>query len=163
MKIITTRHAVTVNTLIAACLSLLLTATSTSADPQLLSIHTNLNLNLPASYTAPPPEGVQHDLSLASNVHLGSLGHLKIKKIRTLPLGLKRHKVDKTLRVRGWQVKDNFYVGHTRVGKEWGVGMMMTSGNFAYGLNDKGVGMTYKTENSRYRINMQEVSMKLEF
>ncbi|EGG98298.1 hypothetical protein imdm_198 [gamma proteobacterium IMCC2047] len=147
--------------LINASLSLFLSATTSSADP--FYTPTTLNLSLPSHYTAPPPQGMQHDLNISSNIHHGALGNLTLSKKRKLPLGLKRIKVDKTMKVRGWTIKENIHVGHTRVGKEWGIGMMMTSGNFAYGLNNKGVGMTYKTENSRYRINMQEVSMKIDF
>ena len=67
------------------------------------------------------------------------------------------------MRIRGWQVRDKFYIGQARVGEDWGLGMMLLRGNFAYGLNDDGVGMTYKGENSIYRINMEEISFEIDF
>jgi len=144
-------------------LCLLFIPITSFANPEYLVAEPRLNLALPDNYTAPPPEGIQHNLNVTANIHQGALSGLKLSKARKIPLGLKRVKIDKTMKVRGWEVKDNFYIGHTRVGKDWGVGMMMTSGNFAYGLNNKGVGMTYKSENSRYRVNMREVSMKIDF
>jgi len=132
-----------------------------SANPEYTVAQPMLNLTLPNSYTTPPPEGVQHNLNITNNIHHGVFSGLKTKKIR--PLGIQQLKVDKSLRVRGWEVKDDFYVGQTRVGKKWGLGMMMTDGNFAYGLNNKGVGMTYSGENSIYRVNMQEVSIEIDF
>jgi len=120
-----------------------------------------LDLSLPDIYTTPPPAGMQNDLSVTRDIYYGSLNGLKTHKI--YPFGYQQVKVDKSMRVRGWEVKDQFYVGQTRVGKEWGLGMMMTQGNFAYGLNNKGIGMTFSGENSIYRINMQEISLEIDF
>lgn len=142
---------------------LLFVPISSFANPEYLVAEPRLNLALPDNYTTPPPDGIQHNLNITANIHQGALSGLKLSKARKLPLGLIRVKVDKTMKVRGWEVKDNFYIGQTRVGKDWGLGMVMTRGNFAYGLNNKGVGMTYKSENSRYRLNMQEISMKIDF
>jgi hypothetical protein len=142
-------------------LCLLFIPITSFANPEYLAAEPKLNLTLPDNYTAPPPEGIQHDLNVTANIHQGALSNLKQKKIRLL--GVQQLKVDKSLRVRGWEVKDDFYVGQTRVGKKWGLGMMMTDGNFAYGLNNKGVGMIYSGENSIYRVNMQEVSMEIDF
>ena len=124
-------------------------------------IATQLDLSLPAIYIAPPPAERQTNLNISQNAYYGSLDGLKSRKI--YPYGYQQLKLDKSMRVRGWKVKDQFYVGQTRVGKKWGLGMMMTQGNFAYGLNNKGVGMIYSGENSVYRINMQGVSLDIDF
>jgi len=131
-----------------------------SSEP-LKPITTQLNLSLPNIYTSPPPAGMQNDLNITRDIYYGSLNGLKTHK--TYPFGYQQLKVDKSMRIRGWKVKDQFYVGQTRVGKEWGLGMMMTQGNFAYGLNNKGIGMTFSGENSIYRINMQEISLEIDF
>lgn len=120
-----------------------------------------LNMSLPAVYTAPPPSESQTNLNLSQNIYQGSLHALKIKK--THPYGYQQVKLDKSMRIRGWKIKDQLYVGQARVGKQWGLGVMMTQGNFTYGWNNKGVGMIYKGENSVYRINMQEISLKIDF
>jgi len=144
---------------LAAATGLLLSSHLASADIQ--PPIPQLNLSLPENYTAPPPEGVQNDLSVTRNIYHGSLDG--VKKNKLYPFGLQRLKVDKTMRVRGWEIKEDIYFGQTRVGSKWGVGMMMNDGNFAYGVNNKGVGMTYSGENSIYRINMQEVSLEIGF
>lgn len=120
-----------------------------------------LDLSLPAAYVTPPPAERQTNLNISQDVYHGSLDGLKTNRI--YPYGLKRVKLDKTMRVRGWKVRDNLYLGQTRVGKKWGLGVMMTQGNFAYGWNSKGVGMIYKGENSIYRVNMQEISLDIDF
>lgn len=132
-----------------------------SSTPTDTLITAPLNLSLPAVYVTPPPAEQQTNLNLSQDVYSGSLDGLKTNRI--YPYGLKRVKLDKTMRVRGWKVKDNFYLGQTRVGKKWGLGVMMTQGNFAYGWNNKGVGMIYKGENSIYRVNMQEISLDIDF
>ena len=161
------RQGVIRGAILAATAGLLLSSPLASADTQAptpeLSQHAiiQLNLSLPESYTAPPPEGVQNDLSVTRNIHQGSLDG--VKKHKVYAFCLQRLKVDKSMRVRGWEIKDDIYFGQTRVGSKWGVGMMMNDGNFAYGVNNKGVGMTYSGENSIYRINMQEVSLEIGF
>jgi len=162
-----TRQSLMRNAIVAVTASLLLSAQLASADTLAPSSELNqqtilpLNLSLPKSYTAPPPEGVQNDLSVTRNIYQGSLDGVKKHKIYAL--GLQRLKIDKSMRVRGWEIKDNLYFGQTRVGSKWGVGMMMNDGNFAYGVNNKGVGMTYSGDNSIYRINMQEMSLEIGF
>ena len=120
-----------------------------------------LNLSLPKVYTTPPPAGVQYDLGITANIYQGSLDKVQSRKVHAL--GLQRIKIDKSLRMRGWELKDDLYFGQTRVGSNWGIGMMMTDGDFAYGLNNKGIGMTYSNEKTVYRINSQEVSMEIDF
>jgi len=100
-----------------------------------------LNLSLPNIYTTPPPSGMQNDLSVIRNIYDASLDTMKTHKIHSL--GLQRIKVDASMRITGWEIKDTLYFGQTRVGNEWGVGVMMTQGNFVYGLNNTSIGMTY--------------------
>lgn len=134
--------------------------TAVSSEP-LKPTTAPLDLSLPDIYTTPPPAGMQNNLNLTRNIYYGSLDGVKTHKIR--PFGYQQLKIDKSMRVRGWKIKDKLYVGQTRVGNKWGVGMMMTQDSFAFGLNNKGVGMTYSGENSIYRINMQEVSLEIDF
>lgn len=123
--------------------------------------HKPLDLSLPEHYTSPPEEGKTATLSFVRNPYTGSLSGIQATK--NYALGLKRLKIDKSMRVRGWEMTDNFYLGQTRIGNQWGVGMLKTQGNFAYGLNNKGVGMTYNAENAVYRINLQEVALEIDF
>jgi hypothetical protein len=67
------------------------------------------------------------------------------------------------MRVRGWKVKDNLYLGQKLAGKKWGLGLMMTQGDFAYDLNNKGLGIIYKSEHSIYRVTMQKISLNIDF
>jgi hypothetical protein len=120
-----------------------------------------LNLSLPAVYVTPPAIQRQTNLNLSQNIYHGSLDGLKTNRV--YPYGYRQVTLDKSMRMRGWKLKDNLHLGQTRVGKKWGLGVMMTQGDFAYGLNNKGAGMIYKSENSIYRVNTQEISLGINF
>lgn len=141
--------------------SLLLIPSTVSAETRTAVTSKPLDLSLPDIYTNPPIEGGTDTLSFAVNPYQGSLSGIKTTKNYTL--GLKRVKVDKSMRVRGWEMQDNLYLGQTSIGKEWGVGLIKTQGNFAYGLNNKGVGMIYNADNAVYRVNLQEISLEIGF
>lgn len=127
-----------------------------SAQPQ------KLNLDLPTVYTEIPQGGFKTNLNIAQQPRQAS-AFTGVKTQKANPLGYQQVKPDKSIRVRGWEVKDRLYMGQTRVGDDWGVGMMYTSGNFAYGVNNDSVGMVYNGEDSVYRINLEEISMEINF
>lgn len=140
----------------------LLTSSPVTAESQPTPPSKNLNLYLPAIYTAVPEGGFKTDLNIAQQPR--STGTFKgIKTKKTYPFGYQQIKADKTIRIRGWEVKEGFYLGQAKVGGDWGIGMMYTRGNFAYGMNSDGVGLVYNGENSVYRLNMEEISFKIDF
>lgn len=47
-----------------------------------------------------------------------------------------RYKIDNDFKVRGWKVSPQVYIGNTKVNGEWGVGLLVDKGEFAYGLNN---------------------------
>lgn len=148
---------------LAVLVGLLLTPLQLTAETlESASQPQKLNLYLPAIYTEIPADGFKTNLNIAQQPrYSGTFEGIKTKKVH--PYGYKQVKADKSIRVRGWEVKDRLYIGQTRVGDDWGVGMMYTKGNFAYGLNDDGVGLVYKGENSAYRLNMEEISFEIDF
>ncbi|MCB1661787.1 MAG: hypothetical protein H6995_08110 [Pseudomonadales bacterium] len=54
-------------------------------------------------------------------------------------LGLVRFKADKTMRIRGWEIGQNIYFGQAKIGKKWGVGLVVDRGGHYYGLNNHGI------------------------
>lgn len=156
-------HLARIYVTLAALVGLLLTSPRLTAEalvnptpPQ------KLNLYLPAVYTEIPEDGFKTNLNIAQQPrYSGAFEGAKTQK--AYPFGYKQVKADKSIRVRGWEVKDRLYIGQTRVGEDWGVGMMYTKGNFAYGLNNDSVGLVYNGENSVYRLNMEEISFEIDF
>jgi hypothetical protein len=53
--------------------------------------------------------------------------------------GLKKLKATGELRIRGWEVKDDFYIGHTKVGDRWGLGILIERDDYVYGINHRGI------------------------
>lgn len=52
---------------------------------------------------------------------------------------LRNLKLSRDLRVRGWKVRDNVYVGHTKVANKWGLGVLIEHRSVVYGINNRGV------------------------
>jgi hypothetical protein len=48
-----------------------------------------------------------------------------------------RYKIDNNMKVRGWKLSPEIYVGNTKVNGEWGVGLLVDKGNYVYGLNNR--------------------------
>lgn len=57
------------------------------------------------------------------------------------PLGFERKRLGAGMKVRGWRVKHvpNLYFGQARVGRKWGLGLVMEHGNMAFGMNHRGI------------------------
>jgi hypothetical protein len=53
--------------------------------------------------------------------------------------GLRYLRLTKGLRIRGWEVRDNFYFGHTKVANRWGLGFLIKHRGIVYGINNMGV------------------------
>ena len=53
--------------------------------------------------------------------------------------GLTYLKATSELRVRGWEIRDNFYFGQTKVGNKWGLGILIERDSFVYGINNRGI------------------------
>ena len=147
----------------ALLMGLFLTPSMLPADPLTTPPPAKgLNLALPTVYTELPADGIKSNLNIAQQPYTsGSFEGIKTQRV--YPFGYKQLKVDKSMRVRGWEVRDRLYLGQARVGDDWGVGMMMVKGNFAYGFNDEGVGLTYSGENSIYRLTTEELSFEIDF
>jgi len=58
--------------------------------------------------------------------------------------GLQRRRFGKQLRVRGWRVGQRVYVGQTKVGGSWGIGVVVDRGAYRYGINNRGVSLEYR-------------------
>lgn len=102
----------------------------------------NLNLHLTPSPELPPILD-----NYASNDYMSSYGSetdLSIRSKGKYPLGLVRFKADKTMRVRGWEIHDNIYFGQAKIGKKWGVGLVVDRGSHYYGLNNRGISFLKK-------------------
>lgn len=56
---------------------------------------------------------------------------------------IERRRLTGNIRVRGWEVRENFYIGQARVGDKWGLGMVFQQGKTVYGLNHRGLEVTY--------------------
>ncbi len=69
----------------------------------------------------------------------GTESGMSLKASKQYPFGLVRFKADKTMRVRGWQVAKNIYFGQAKVGKKWGLGLVLDRGNHYYGINNRGI------------------------
>jgi hypothetical protein len=41
--------------------------------------------------------------------------------------------------IRGWQLGDGVYFGQAKVGKKWGVGVIVDRGQYVYGINNRGI------------------------
>ncbi|MFQ5471212.1 MAG: hypothetical protein ACE5EH_13090 [Gammaproteobacteria bacterium] len=48
-------------------------------------------------------------------------------------------KVSNDFQVRGWKLDSTMYVGHAKIGGEWGVGLVVDKGDYLYGINEKRV------------------------
>ncbi len=60
---------------------------------------------------------------------------------KSYPLNIIRFKVDRSLRVRGWEIGDDVFFGQAKVANQWGVGIVVSNGSFSYGINNRGVGI----------------------
>ncbi|HJN51636.1 MAG: hypothetical protein QGI68_00390 [Pseudomonadales bacterium] len=58
---------------------------------------------------------------------------------RKRPSGIDRYRMSKGLKVRGWQLGDGVYFGQAKVGKKWGVGVIVDRGQYVYGINNRGI------------------------
>ncbi len=53
--------------------------------------------------------------------------------------GIDKYRVSKGLKVRGWHIGDKVYFGQAKVGKKWGVGVIIDRGQYVYGINNRGI------------------------
>lgn len=97
----------------------------------------NLNIGLPESFTQAATTS-----HYSSNDYMSLYGiesDMRLKVSKQYPLGLVRFKAAKTMRVRGWQVGSNIYFGQAKVGKKWGLGLVIDRGDHYYGINNRGL------------------------
>lgn len=47
-----------------------------------------------------------------------------------------RYSIDNNLKVRGWKLSPEIYFGNAKVNGEWGFGLLVDKGEYAYGLNN---------------------------
>jgi len=52
---------------------------------------------------------------------------------------ISKYKMSKDLRIRGWQFSDKVYFGQAKVGKKWGIGVIVDRGQYVYGINNQGI------------------------
>lgn len=118
--------------------------TSLFSLPALGSETAELNLNLDLQHTRILPP-IMDSYSSADYMSLyENESGMVISSKRQYPLGLVRFKADKRMRVRGWEVMDNIYFGQAKVGRKWGVGLVVDRGTHYYGLNNRGVSFLKK-------------------
>jgi len=97
----------------------------------------NLNLHIAPSPILPPILN-----SYASDDYMSLYANKPspaIQSNRHYAFGLVRFKADKTLRIRGWEISQNVYFGQAKIGKKWGVGLVVDRGSHYYGLNNHGI------------------------
>ena len=64
---------------------------------------------------------------------------LSLQTQRQYPFGIIRLKLDRSMRIRGWEVREKTYVGQTKIGTEWGVGVLFVRKTYTWGVNNTGV------------------------
>ncbi|MBK9130757.1 MAG: hypothetical protein IPM20_03810 [Gammaproteobacteria bacterium] len=47
-----------------------------------------------------------------------------------------RYSVDNNFKVRGWKLSPEIYFGNAKINGEWGVGLLVDKGGYAYGINN---------------------------
>lgn len=47
-----------------------------------------------------------------------------------------RYTVDNNFKVRGWKLSPEIYFGNAKINGEWGVGLLVDKGDYAYGFNN---------------------------
>lgn len=97
----------------------------------------NLNLHIASSPILPPILN-----SYASDDYMSLYANEPSPAIQSkghYALGLVRFKADKTMRIRGWEIGQNIYFGQAKIGKKWGVGLVVDRGGHYYGLNNHGI------------------------
>ena len=57
---------------------------------------------------------------------------------KTYQYRVKQFKVKKHMKVRGFEVSENIYFGQTKIAKEWGYGLVIDKGSYAYGISNQG-------------------------
>ncbi len=58
--------------------------------------------------------------------------------------GLKEFRFNKELELKGWQLSQSMYLGHTKVGGKWGPGLVLDKGTHAYAINYQGVSFSIR-------------------
>lgn len=53
--------------------------------------------------------------------------------------GIDKYEMSNGLRVRGWQFGNRVYFGQAKVGRKWGVGVIVDRGQYVYGINNRGI------------------------
>lgn len=109
---------------------------SSEDQTRTLNLHLDYVFSPPpvlASYSAPDYMSLYDDPS-----------EISLKSNKNYPLGLTRFKADKGMRVRGWEIRDNIYFGQAKVGKKWGLGLVVDRGTHYYGINNRGVSFLKK-------------------
>lgn len=102
------------------------------------------DLNLHLDYVfAPPPVLASYSSPDYMSLYEDA-SDINLKSSKGYPLGLTRFKADKGMRVRGWEIRDNIYFGQAKVGKKWGLGLVVDRGSHYYGINNRGVSFLKK-------------------
>ncbi|MBT4160124.1 MAG: hypothetical protein HOE54_02380 [Gammaproteobacteria bacterium] len=53
--------------------------------------------------------------------------------------GFERKKLNRDVRLRGWNVGNGIYIGQAKFAKKWGLGFVYENGDTVYGLNNRGI------------------------
>lgn len=92
-----------------------------------------LNLTITAS------EPQQKHVSTTSDSFGNPFGNPFTTSFHKRAAGIDKYKMSKGLRVRGWQFGNRVYFGQAKVGKKWGVGVIVDRGQYVYGINNRGI------------------------
>ena len=60
------------------------------------------------------------------------------------PLNIVQIKADRTLRIRGWQLREDVFFGQAKVANQWGVGLLINKRTYQYGINNRGIAFLKK-------------------
>ena len=69
---------------------------------------------------------------------------LSLQTQKHYPFGIIRLKIDRSMRIRGWELRNKTYVGQTKVGSEWGVGVLFVRESYSWGVNNRGLSVIKK-------------------
>lgn len=59
-------------------------------------------------------------------------------------LGLKEFRFNKELSLKGWKLSPSMYLGNTEVGGEWGPGLVLDKGTYAYAINHQSISISIR-------------------
>ena len=106
----------------------------------------NLELNLPSNqlmFSIARAETSQTKLQMSRTSTPSEHGSQWSERT-SYPLNIVRIKANRTLRIRGWQLKENVFFGQAKVANQWGIGLLINKRTYQYGINNRGIAFLKK-------------------